>query len=65
VTPEHAKTPPAAETRHTTAKKQHIHTNRKETGVDVTSQKQKIAIRPTHREIEAQVIYNQLQEWKV
>jgi hypothetical protein len=44
VTPDHAKAPPAAETHHTTVKKQQIHTNRKDTGVDVTPQK--IAIRP-------------------
>jgi hypothetical protein len=45
VTPEHAKAPPEAVTHHTTAKKQRIHTNRKETGVDVTPQK--IAIKPS------------------
>jgi hypothetical protein len=48
--PEHVKTPPAAERHHTTVKKQQIHTNRKETGVDVTPQK--IATRPTHKKIE-------------
>jgi hypothetical protein len=46
VTPEHTKTPPAAEIHHATAKKQQIHTNRKETGVYVTPIK-KIATRPT------------------
>jgi hypothetical protein len=45
VTPEHAKAPPAAETHHTTAKKQQIHTNGKETRVDVTPQK--IVVRPS------------------
>jgi hypothetical protein len=54
VTPEHTKTPPAAETHHTTTEKQQIHTNRKKTGVRHTTKK--IAIRPTHRKIRDQVI---------
>jgi hypothetical protein len=50
VTPEHAKTPPAAETHHTTNEEQQ-NTNRKENqGKNTTPQK--IAIISTHRKIE-------------
>jgi hypothetical protein len=36
-------------------KKQQLHTNRRETGADITRQK-KIAIKPTHRKIETKNI---------
>jgi hypothetical protein len=60
VTPEHTNTPPAAETPDCGEESTNNTPIEKETGVDVTSQKQKIATRPTHKKIETYVIHNQL-----
>jgi hypothetical protein len=54
VTSEHAKAPPAAEIHHSTAEKQQIHTNRKETGFDVTQQKMAIRPSPLNKQFDLQ-----------
>jgi hypothetical protein len=50
VTPEHAKTPPAAETHTTNEEQQNTQQSKRKRGKDATPQN--IAIRPTHSNIE-------------